>query len=101
MFLDKAPRQFYFLVPEKIVLKVAPITPEWAGLAFLRDERFFDVLKTAPLNQKSQRLTVRECVKIFHLISNQLVAQANAIDRHFSNWRESRHIGDLEWSPEI
>lgn len=73
------PRQFYFFVPETIVQKCEHLTPEWAGLAKLVDGVRFEVVKPAPVNHESKRLTTKECVKFFHLLSNQVVSQSNVL----------------------
>jgi hypothetical protein len=81
IYLSYHPRQFYFFVPEEIHDKVVPLCPEWAGLAKLSNGVTFEVTKLAPVNEKSKRLTTKECVKFFHSLSNQVVSFSCWIDR--------------------
>ena len=89
LFLDLCPRQFYFLVPESIMAKVSPLVPEWAGFAYARDDRFFHVLKNAPVNLQSKRLSVKECIALVRCMSNQIIAQAKLLDKSISQLPET------------
>lgn len=79
-FLERWPKQFYFLVPDEIAVRASLLVPEWAGLAKLVDTYKFVVVKQAPVNTASKRLTTRECVKLFHLLSNQLTSCGSTHD---------------------
>lgn len=71
--LKHYPKEFWFLVPESLVLRISTDIPEWAGLAFMPAKRIhFSIAKQAPVNYDSQRLTLKECCQVFHKISNQL-----------------------------
>lgn len=66
LFLESAPRQFYFLVPPELVEKVQPELPDYAGLMTIGQRGFSDgckdvqVIKPAPVNKASRKLTVRQ-----------------------------------------
>ena len=92
-WIKTAPRQFYFFVPEDLLQKVETITPEWAGLACLKDGYNFAISKQAPVNRESQRLSLKECVKLFRCASNQLVSQSKIIERLKDEWK----LGHQPW----
>ncbi len=96
-WLKNWPRQVYFFVPEEILEKVQPLTPEWAGLAV--DRSGFTVIKEAPINAESKKVTVKECAKMFHLMSNQLYSQSQTIAGFIGRWQW--HNEPWIWSPEI
>lgn len=84
----QAPSQFYFIVPFKLVARVTPLLPSWAGLlatphaAQVRRPRDDEarVIVRAPTNRKASRLTVRECVEASALQTNMVLAQRRKID---------------------
>lgn len=88
-WIHQSPRQVYFFVPDDIAAKVEPITPEWAGLAKLKSDFNFDIIKQSPVNAQSKRLTVKECVKMFHLLSNQLVSQTKWLETYRNRFQQT------------
>lgn len=78
------PKMFWYLVPYDLVEKVRPLVPDWAGL--LRGpgtdetQQLYSVIKAQP-NSASKRLTVKECIKLFNCMSNQLYSQYLQINR--------------------
>ncbi len=73
LFLSNWPKEFWFLVPESLALRASQHCPDWAGLAFMPEKRIhFTITKEAPINREAARLSVKECCKAFHYLSNQL-----------------------------
>lgn len=77
-FLEKWPKQFYFAIPKTLQPKIEPLVPEWAGL-LLVDGYVVTVAKVAPVNRAAKKLTIKQCVKLAELMSNQISAQATAL----------------------
>jgi len=76
-FLHRFPRQFYFLVPEELAEQVRAELPPFAGL--LTPPRpmsggWVHVVAPAPVNSHATRFSLKEMVKVGHLMSNQNVA---------------------------
>lgn len=100
MWIQKQPKQFYFFVPEAISDRCLAGCPEWAGLAKLLPDGYrLHVVKEAPINSSSKRLTLKECIKMFHLMSNQIVSFSGQIDG-FKNSFERGH-DPYYWSYQI
>jgi len=81
-YSPKRPKQFWYLVPAELSPKVAPFIPEWAGLMRgpMGDEwRGVTVMKPAPSNPASLRLTLRECATLMHCAANQILSQQTQI----------------------
>jgi hypothetical protein len=109
-FIQNQPRQFYFFVPESIVEKCKAELPPWAGLAKLQHEVAFNVVVQAPVNNQSRRLSVKECVKLFRNMTNQIVSFSNEIEGHKGRFIEGpwddypfseRFEGEPIWSYSI
>ena len=74
-YLKKMPKQFWFMVPPNLVEKVQPEVPQWAGLLTTANAGWgLRVVSPAESNSASQRLSIRECVKLMRLQTNQLMA---------------------------
>ena len=89
--LDYQPRQFYFLMPQQLAERMLPEVPDYAGL-MAADYLTIRVIKPAPINEASRRLTVKETVRFCELMANQLVAQSRAM-LHYSeseDWQSDR-----------
>jgi hypothetical protein len=74
---SKFPKQFWFLVPAELAEKCLPITPAWAGLmrnTIVGERGYVVVIKDAPINAASKRLTTKECVKLANCMANQILA---------------------------
>lgn len=73
-YLSKMPKLFYYLVPISIADKVAPLVPAWAGLLKAGENGVVYVVKEAPRNEHSKRLTVKECARLVLMVSNQIIS---------------------------
>lgn len=81
-FAPRWPKQFWYLVPPELVKKVEPWTPDWAGLMrgpVENEPQGAYVVKKAPVNKASLRLTVREMLELGHCMANQILCQAHHI----------------------
>lgn len=68
-----APKQFWFLVPEKLVEKVLPEVPKWAGL-LTEEKRGLKVIQKSPQNFASQKLSLKDCSRLMRNVGNQIYA---------------------------
>lgn len=85
------PSMYWFLTPSELTEKVLPLVPRWAGL--LRgDQSGIKIVKDAPRNLKSKRLTTKECVALASRMANQIYSMARRIcgeaewDKHNERW---------------
>jgi|SRR3990167_89068 len=78
------PKEFYYLMPAELAERV--VVPEWAGLLKPNQWRAsLVVLKQSPRNKESKRFTLKECVRLAHMISNNLICTEEKIDRFWGN----------------
>lgn len=82
-FLEQWPRQFYYLMPDGLAGKLESELPEWAGLLAAEIESPFRrrVVRSAPVNRASKRLTVKETIRLVRVLGNQILSQEMALDR--------------------
>jgi len=75
LFLTHQAKEFYYLMPRELAVKLKPKIPEWSGL--MCDLRSFDVeiLKPSPINKESKRLSVKECVRMARCVVNHYMAE--------------------------
>lgn len=73
-YMRSAPKQFWFMVPEKLVEKVQAELPDFAGLMTVRNGVSAEVVTPSPTNELSERLTIKECAKLMNCAGNQIVA---------------------------
>jgi len=76
MYLEKQPRQFYYMMPENLIEKALPKIPDWAGLISWNFGYVCSVVKVAPVNEKSKKLTIKECVKLARLMTSHMMGHA-------------------------
>lgn len=93
MIGEKFPKQFWYLVPPELCKKVEGIVPQWAGLMRgpgRREIQTVHVIKQAPVNYESERLSVKECCRLLLMINNYALAAEEryyCIHTRFSyNW---------------
>lgn len=94
IWIKSMPRQFYYLCTDAIMDRVKDGLPEWAGLLVAHDDRYvpdLSVLKRAPVNKESRRLSVKECVKLAQLMGNHLLSAETSLDSLVCNWRGRNH----------
>lgn len=94
-YLEKQPKQTYYLMPETIAIKVYNRIPEWAGLMSVPHENTVNILKIAPTNKASTKLTLKECVKMTRAMTNHMMALAlahSSLKANFQNQDSSIHV---------
>src|SRR5579872_3260087 len=95
LFLDKLPLYFYYLVPNELLEKVQPLTPEWAGL--MRgpvdgEPQAVYVVRPAPKNRNSQRLSVKECCRLVRMVANWAMSEARGRNDSLSRFRYGHSV---------
>ena len=98
LFLDHAPRQFYYLMPPELAEKLADEIPEWAGLLTL-DENMIacKVLKVAPVNKQSKRISVKQCVRAARMMVAHMMGYVLAAETVKSNYKYQCEMSPLDW----
>lgn len=92
------PKQIYYLVPEKLVAKVLPLVPEWAGLMKLEGAgcRVF-VEKVAPNNDESKNLSIKDCVKLARCMTNHMMSYAQHSATHTERFLSRDDLMFVDW----
>lgn len=94
-YLPLWPRRFWFMVPPSIADRAPRFVPDYAGLLVCESHRI-TVPKEAPINHASKRLSVRESVRLFHCLANQVVAQQHALELCSDRWASNHWDQDYE-----
>jgi len=84
------PKQFYYLVPENIAATVEAVLPDWAGLLVAGEDGWYGakVIRVAPVNKLSQRLTLNECVRLAHQMGNYVLSTEISLDQYMCRFRD-------------
>ena len=110
-YLKRGPRQFWFLVPEKIRVKIQEQVPDWAGLLIYDPNQggwgHIQCVKKSPTNQLSEKLSLKDCARLLRNVGNQMYSLMHArhnmiaagyhIDPH---GMDEFHSQKLEWNGE-
>ena len=97
MSLPQQPRQFYYLMPEKLAVKLQDKIPDWAGLMACPFVPQINILKIAPVNKDSRKLNVRECVRMARLMTSHMLGYALNNETHHSNFLNRDSQSHIDW----
>lgn len=88
LYPEYSPKLFYYAVPPELVSLETEL-PAWAGLLSVPERRSWglEVIRAAPVNQESRKLTVKECLRIAHLMSNEIISAHEHTESIICNWR--------------
>lgn len=95
--ITEMPKQFYYLMPKVLAEKLLSKVPEWAGLMYSESGYTCTVLKTAPVNRLSKKLSLVECVKMCRCMVNHTMSVRGNIEsamRSRINYDETTFV---EW----
>lgn len=98
MLPDRHPRQFYYLMPKKMAEKLKDKIPAWAGLMQSDWYPVVEVIKQAPVNESSQRLTVKECSKLLRVVTNYAMSLRCGNLQLNTNYRERDTQSFIYWT---
>lgn len=71
----RAPKLFWFLVPQKLVDKIKDEVPDFAGLLTMHsNETSLEVIKKAPTNKHATRLSIKETSRLVRCAGNMMIA---------------------------
>ena len=86
-FIEDQAKQFYYMMPRELAEKLRPEIPEWAGLMCPDyGGQSATVLKVAPVNSKSKRLSLKECAKMCRYMTNHMMSSRSYMQRHIDNF---------------
>lgn len=80
LWIERWPKQFFFMVPAEISKKVEAELPEWAGLLTFNGHGIPVVSKDSPNNLKSKRVTMKGAVALARMASNQIMSLAKQLN---------------------
>lgn len=95
---ERHPALFWFLTPPDLTDKVLPLVPDWAGLLrgpYHEATQDLVIVKKAPRNKLSQRLSTKECVHLAHCMANQIYSFARNI-----SGREEWDLHNAQYLPQ-
>lgn len=96
--LASHPRQFYYMMPPDLGAKLLPEIPEWAGLMVQRREySLVDVLKRAPVNKESAKLTVKQCARLARMMTAHVMGYAIANNSIKETWKNGVNFDFTDW----
>jgi hypothetical protein len=97
-YISKQPRQFYYLMPRELAKKLKDEIPAWAGLMQNHDNEFsVEIVKIAPVNKASERLSIRECVKMARCMTNHMMSYANSNATLFQRFLNDGSFDHTDW----
>lgn len=97
--IAEQPRQFYYLAPRNLTDKILAELPHWAGLMRPGEEEcWIEVVKVAPVNAESKKLTLKECVKLARLMTNHMMTYALHCESHGSNFVHRDDQSFVAWN---
>ena len=100
LFEDHMAKQFYYMMPRELAEKLRDKIPEWAGLMCPAENNYTaEVLKVAPTNSKSKRLTLKECAKLCRAMTNHTMSYAQAVDAHGQKFKHRDAQSFIDWTP--
>ena len=102
-YIKEQPRQFYYLVPMALKDKVESLVPEWAGLMIMNENGdSIEVVKPAPVNTESRKLSCKECVKLARMMVAHMFGYAQACRTHHSRFMDRDDQNFIQWEkPEV
>lgn len=76
----RAPKLYWFLVPEPMIVKCLPELPEWAGLLSCNPKRTAQLTehRPSPVNSESRKLSVKEMAVLFRKQTLELMSAQEA-----------------------
>lgn len=103
LYLDKAPRQFYYLIPFDLLEAVQPMLPPWAGLMTAGNPNVggIQIQVIAPVNKLSARVPIKECVHLTHMLSNYNLALEQSLDRVHQKYARGAELAPWNWHFQI
>lgn len=101
--LKSQPKYFYYLMEQRLAEKMLPKIPEWAGLLSGEMEGkykpFINVLKKAPINKESRRLSIKECVAMTRLMVNHMMSYVESVHTQREIYRNNDSTIYIDWTP--
>lgn len=88
LHISRQPKQFFYLAPASLAARIEPELPAWAGLLCpSSDEFYMRILREAPINRQSKKLSIKECVKLAMQVSNEAISARETAESVVSQWR--------------
>jgi hypothetical protein len=96
-YITRIPKFFYYCAERKLAAKLVDKVPEWAGLIAPMDGAMWQVqvLKRAPANNASKKLSLEECVKATRQMVNHLMSLEVRIDHERTSLVQGKYYDDF------
>lgn len=96
--LRNSPKHFYYMMPRRIADKVIDEIPPWAGLMCEQENQLTAmVLKKAPANSHSKRLSLEECIRAVRLMVNHMMTTQLDMEAHKNYWKHNDTTTHVDW----
>jgi hypothetical protein len=92
------PRHYWFLVPPEMVDTCAAELPEWAGLLTVDHLNVVRVIRSAPVNPKSKKLSLLECGKLLRCSTNHTIAAERSANQFRTYWKQGTDLYEPDFS---
>lgn len=91
-------KNFYYLMPRHLAEKMLDKIPEWSWL-LCNSEHYLglELLKNSPNNPSSEKLTIKECVKLARNMTNHTMSYALKNETPVSNFRGCDATSFIDW----
>lgn len=97
-YLKFMPRQFYYMVDEKLHQDVKHLVPEWAGLLVMTDRYYVVRLeKSAPVNKLSEKLSVKNCAKLARQMTAHMMGYVIGRETRFEQFKNYGSFSHVDW----
>lgn len=97
-YADQFPKYFYYFMPKKIADKVMDEIPVWAGLIVVdENDHRPTVVKKAPSNKESKRITLKECVRAVRLMCNHMMTTEIYLETHKNRFVHKDTVWFTQW----
>jgi hypothetical protein len=97
--LKHSPKQIYYLMPAELAERCEHLIPSWAGLMRPSPNTItLEVVKMAPVNSQSDRLTIRECIWLARAMCNNMMSVELKLQNHMNNFKHRDDTTFIDWS---
>jgi len=90
-------RQFYYLMPEDLAVKLKDKIPKWAGLMACPFHPQINILKIAPVNNESRKLNAKECVRLARQMTSHMLGYAIRGQSNTARFIDRDSMSHVDW----
>lgn len=96
-YIEQQPRQFYYMMPPELVEKLKDEIPSWAGLMTSPHDNQVEIIKIAPVNEKSKKLGPKACARLARQMTNHMMTYVIANNSIRQAFRSRVDFSYVDW----